>query len=67
MPPRPAFWMIARRPTGPGSVTAPTQRYGTRDDAIRAAQALADRTGHDFILLEATEIFRPGTANPTLF
>lgn len=65
-PVRPSFFMIARKPRGPGSVTAPTKRYSTRADAIADARRLADQTGAEFILLEATETIRPGAPQATL-
>lgn len=62
-----SFWMICRRPTHPGSRTAPTERYRRLEDARAAAQDLADRTGADFVVLEAAEVIRPRTASAGLF
>ena len=54
------FWMICRKPTGPGARTEPRQRYSTFDDAARAASQLAERSGAQHLSLEAVAIIRPG-------
>ena len=56
------FWMVCRKPNGPGQKTEPRQRYSTLDDAARAAANLARANDHPFIVLEAVEIFRPHDA-----
>ncbi len=53
------FWMVARKPQGPGSRTMPRQRYSHLEDARRAARDLARQNDAPFVVLEATEVFRP--------
>lgn len=53
------FWMVCRKPAGPGARTEPRQRYSHRADAVEAAQRLADDTGAPHIILEAVEAIRP--------
>ena len=61
------FWMVARKPSGPGSKTEPRQRYSTIEDARTTAQNLANANDAPFVVLEAVEIMRPGdTAEGTL-
>lgn len=54
------FWMICRKPTGPGQKTEPRQRYSTRADAEAAAAQLARQADHPFLILEAVGVIRPG-------
>lgn len=54
------FWMICRKPAGPGARTEPRQRYSTFDDASRAASQLAEGTGAPHLILESVAIIRPG-------
>ncbi|ATG47620.1 hypothetical protein CEW89_08555 [Celeribacter ethanolicus] len=60
LPPFARFWMVARKPSGPGSKTEPRQRYSTVEDARAAASDLANANDAPFIVLEAVEIIRPG-------
>lgn len=57
------FWMVCRKPTGPGAKTEPRQRYSHHADAVRAAADLARTNDHPFIVLEAVEVFRPGDSD----
>lgn len=59
------FWMVCRKPTGPGNKTEPRQRYGTIEDARRAAAKLAAQTGAAFLILETVEVER-GTDTDTV-
>lgn len=54
------FWMICRKPSGPGARTEPRQRYSTFDDAAQAASQLAESTGASHLVLESVAIIRPG-------
>ena len=54
------FWMVCRKPTGPGQKTEPRQRYSSLGDAREAAADLARSNDHPFIVLEAIEVMRPG-------
>lgn len=53
------FWMVARKPSGPGSKTEPRQRYSTLEDARAAARKLAHENDAAFMILETVEIERP--------
>lgn len=53
------FWMICRKPAGPGSKPEPRQMYSTIEDARRAAEQLAAKTGAQFLILETKEIVHP--------
>ncbi|WP_298494555.1 hypothetical protein [uncultured Maritimibacter sp.] len=53
------FWMVARKPWGPGSRTEPRARYSSLDDARRVARDLARTHDAPFVILEAVEIIRP--------
>lgn len=53
------FWMVCRKPTGPGSKTNPQTRFSTIADARRAAERLAQQTDAQHIILEAIEIVHP--------
>ena len=48
------FWMVARKPWGPGSRTEPRARYSRR-----VARDLARTHDAPFVILEAVEIIRP--------
>lgn len=54
------FWMICRKPAGPGARTEPRQRYSTFKDAFRAASQLAESTGAPHLILESVAIIHPG-------
>lgn len=54
------FWMVCRKPSGPGSKTEPRTRYATFADAMAAAQKLAAETGAQFHILETVATARPG-------
>lgn len=56
------FWMVCRKPTGPGSKTEPRQRYGTFDEAMAAAEKLARENDAQFHVLETVATARPGDA-----
>lgn len=56
------FWMVCRKPTGPGSKTEPRARYSSFNDAFAAAQKLAQENDAQFLVLETTAIARPGEA-----
>lgn len=56
------FWMVCRKPSGPGSKSEPRQRYSSLADAARAAADLAKANDHPFVVLETVEIFRPDDA-----
>lgn len=56
------FWMVCRKPQGPGARTEPRQRYSTFDDAMAAAGKLAGETGAPFLVLETVAVARPGDA-----
>lgn len=56
------FWMICRKPTGPGSRTAPVQRYSSITDAVADARRLATQTGAQFLVLETVGVVDPGGA-----
>ena len=62
MPAFARFWMVCRKPSGPGSKSEPRQRYSTFADAARAAADLARANDHPCLVLEAVEIFRPEDA-----
>lgn len=64
LPPFARFWMVCRKPTGPGSQTAPRQRYSTIEDARAAARKLARENDAPFLVLETVEIARPGDPDP---
>jgi hypothetical protein len=63
------FWMVCRKPMGPGARTEPRARYSSLADARRDAAMLAQTNDAPFIILEAVEIIRPGEADtaPGLF
>lgn len=61
------FWMICRAPRHEHSKTEPRQRYATEGEAIDAAQAMADQTNADFVVLTATKTIRPKGAQRSLF
>ena len=61
------FWMICRAPRHEHSKTEPRQRYDTEGEAIDAAQAMADQTNADFVVLTATKTIRPKGAQRSLF
>lgn len=65
LPPFARFWMVARKPAGLNSRTAPTQRYSRIGDARDAASALATTNDAPFVILEAVEIIRPGEDHAT--
>lgn len=54
------FWMVCRKPTGPGSRSEPRQRYGTFEDAMQAARNLARENDAQFLVLETVAVARPG-------
>lgn len=56
------FWMVCRKPTGPGSKTEPRQRYYSFDDAMTAARKLARENDAQFHILETVATARPGDA-----
>lgn len=56
------FWMVCRKPTGPGAKTEPRQRYATFEDAMTAARKLANDHGAQFHVLETVATARPGDA-----
>ena len=56
------FWMVCRKPTGPGSKTEPRQRYSSFEDAMTAAQKLARENDAQFHVLETVATARPGDA-----
>jgi len=62
LPPFARFWMVCRKPMGPGTRTEPRQRYSTRSDAAQAAAALARDNDAPFLVLETIEIYRPTDA-----
>ena len=57
------FWMVCRKPTGPNSKSEPRVRYSSFDDAMAAAQKLADDTGAQFHILETVATARPGVVH----
>lgn len=61
------FWMICRRPTHARSETRPSTRYPTRAKAIAAAQAMADKTGHEFQVLAPVCLILPSSNTASLF
>ncbi|NEX45212.1 hypothetical protein [Pseudotabrizicola algicola] len=61
------FWMICRAPQFPHSKTEPTRRYDTEAEARKDAQAMADQTGADFVILTATHTIRPQGSQRSLF
>jgi len=60
LPPFARFWMVGRKPQGPGSRTEPRKRYSSLADARAAAHDLAKGNDAPFVVLEAIEIIRPG-------
>ena len=56
------FWMVCRKPNGPGAKTEPRQRYSRHQDAVDAAQKLARDNDHPLLVLEAVEIYHPSDA-----
>lgn len=56
------FWMVCRKPTGPGARTEPRQRYSHYSDAEAAARKLAAETGAPFLILETVAVADPGAA-----
>lgn len=57
------FWMVCRKPTGPGAKTEPRQRYSTFEDAMAAARKLANEHDAQFHILETVATARPGEAS----
>ncbi len=45
------FWMVCRKPTGPGAKTEPRTRYASFDDAMDAASKLARENDAQFHVL----------------
>lgn len=62
IPPFARFWMVCRKPTGPGSKTEPRQRYAHFDDAMAAACKLARENDAQFHVLETVATARPTDA-----
>ncbi|WP_371398882.1 hypothetical protein [Marinovum algicola] len=60
LPPFARFWMVCRKPTGPGAKTEPRQRYSTFEDAMAAARKLANEHDAQFHILETVATARPG-------
>lgn len=60
------FWMICRAPVHPGSVTNPQTRYGSEAEAIIAAQGMADKTGHPFVILTTAQTIHPKSDQKSL-
>lgn len=60
------FWMICRAPRHEHSKTEPRQRFASEDEAMQAAQAMADQQGADFVVLAATRTIRPRSDQESL-
>ena len=60
------FWMICRQPRHEHSRTEPRERFATEAEAQTAAQAMADQTGHPFVILTATRIVFPQSGQDRL-
>lgn len=56
------FWMVCRKPTGPGAKTEPRTRYASFDDAMDAASKLARENDAQFHVLETVATARPSDA-----
>jgi hypothetical protein len=61
------FFMVCRTPRHSGSTTSPRERFATFQEAVTAAQDLADREGVPFSVLQATRTVTPrDTSTPNL-
>lgn len=59
IPPFARFWMVCRKPMGPGAQTNPRERYSTFEDAQDAARKLARQNNAQFLILQTVAIIRP--------
>lgn len=60
------FWMICRAPLHEHSKTEPRQRFASEDEALKAAQAMADQQGAAFVVLAATRTVHPRSDQKSL-
>ncbi|MGB1389254.1 MAG: hypothetical protein ACPG61_10245 [Paracoccaceae bacterium] len=55
------FWMVCRKPAGPGARTQPSVRYSHLADAEDAARRLANETDAPHLILETVAVVHPGS------